>query len=99
MPPNACAVRSASASVDSGEPTSTSTNDRIGAGLADLLRDALAVLLLDLRDHHARALRGEPLRVGLADPAARARDDRDLAVDSVEFHGVARYAIYIVDAM
>jgi hypothetical protein len=60
--------------------------ERLGAGLADLLRDALAVVLLDLGDHHARALRCESLRVGLADPAARAGHDRHLARDSIQLH-------------
>src|SRR5688572_25091688 len=60
--------------------------DRLGAALPDLARDAFAVLLLDLGDHQARALPREPFRIGLADPAARTSHDRDLARDSIELH-------------
>ena len=51
------------------------------ADCLDLLRDALALIGGELRDHDCRALARETLRVGLADALARSRDDRNLVLE------------------
>ena len=78
MPPYAAIVAAAIAVVDSGDADVDADEARRAAGGGDLGRDARALRLVDVGDHHARPFGGEPLGVGLADALPRAGDDRDL---------------------
>ena len=53
---------------------------RLAAGRRDLVDDGLPGLGVQLVDHHAGTLAGQLDRLAAADAAARAGDDRDLAV-------------------
>ncbi len=61
-----------------------------GPLLAVLRIDRLGCLVartgLTRRDHHPRAMFGQPFGDGLADALGRARDDRDLAAQIEQFH-------------
>ena len=74
---------------DTGALHSVVPDSFIKPMVAQLRRHALALLLLDLGHHDPAAFRGERLRVALADAAARAGDDRDLAFDAGKLHGIS----------
>ena len=55
---------------------------------AELLGKCFRSNTVQLGDHHLGAFLGEPLRVGLADAVAAARDDGDAPFES--FHGLSQ---------
>ena len=54
---------------------------RLAAAVDDIGGDALARFLVDVADHHLRALIGIGMRDGAADAAGGAGDDRHLALE------------------
>jgi hypothetical protein len=55
---------------------------RLAPRVADAGGDRLAACLIELGDHHARALAREELRAGAADPRTGAGDDRYLVLEA-----------------